>query len=194
MTGEGGEIASSRALAEDTIGGDVRRAGNRQGLIELEHAMVTVVADVQISRAVHGDRQGIAHPDVGRIATVDHAGVAGEAGAGCALSEDNVSGYVGRAGNRERLIEFEHAMIPRVGYVKIVVRVGSNTLREAQSGRRLCACRVGEEATLPEHYIRGETDTDRLRERLIIFEHAIVGCVGNVEISQAVNRDAAGQA
>ena len=160
--------------------------------------MVAVVADVQIAQAVNRHRQGIAHPDGCDVVRIDIARITVEVGAARALSKDEVRGYVADprfdVGRCQRLIEFEHAMIARVGDVEIVIRIRCETLRKTQSGRHLRAGGLRKTAALPEDYVCHEAGGHRLLEGLIVFEHPIVAGVRNIQIADAVHRHAAGLA
>ena len=85
-------------------------------------------------------------------------------------------------------------MIARVGDVEIVIRIGCEALRITQPGRRLRACGLRKTAVLPEDDVRREAGADCLHERLIVFKHPIVAGVRNIEIADAVHRNAAGLA
>jgi hypothetical protein len=160
--------------------------------------MVAVVADVQIVQAVDRHRQGIAHPDGRDVVRIDIARIGGEVGAARALSKDEVRGCVAGpgvgVGRCQRLIEFEHAMIARVGDVEIVIGIRCEALRITQPGRSLRTGGLRKIAALPEDQVRRENGANCLRERLSVFEHPIVAGVRNIEIADAVHRHAAGLA
>jgi hypothetical protein len=135
------EIGAGRALAEYSIRFHIARARlrveRRERLIVLEHPVVERIGDEKISRKIDREARGPACSSCARWRrrSRTRARIGGEAEPGRALPEDSIRGGIARAGReiqrRQWLIEFEHARVVDVRYIKVGGRVDRETARTA---------------------------------------------------------------
>ena len=105
--------------------------------------------------------------------------------------EDQMGGGVGG----ERSIVLEHATVVCVDDVEVAAGVqrDSRRIAEAVRGHAVVVAVAGSEAALlPEYQIGGPSDAREgtaSSERVIVFEHAAVVLVGDVEVAAGVHRN-----
>ena len=106
-------------------------------MIVLEHAIVERVRDEQVAGRVEADAVGTADAGGTRRGSRVRAGayLGRETRGAASLAEDAIRGRVTRAGGwigrRQRLIEFEHAIVVLVGDEQVAIRIGDQPARSA---------------------------------------------------------------
>jgi hypothetical protein len=198
IAGGGSEAA---ALPEHHVGGSIaatRSRGNGQRRVVFEHAAVVHVCDVEVVRSVQRNSKWAAEAVRAQPAIVprSRAETAG-------LSENQVCLGIAASrniGNGQRGVVFKCAVVGGIRDVNIADAVHRNPEGRVEAVRAYPAIIRGaraEAAALPEDQICGRVAAARscrYGQRRVVFEHAAVIEVRDVDVARSVHRDSIGEA